>query len=260
MSKQASIPSLVRAAARSENEFVSTVEDVFVEAEVERIWEFFDRLNIPRSTMAGDTDLQAPLRNLQTEHSMRVWTFEDERTISSGIQRFLDRHERKIKWHAGHPSAEGIEKVLLDLRHGMATTNLRLLRLQVLLRTKDELTPQEWQICRELMNRTFLSFRNYLNHAAGDWIDAMQNAVSREDLSTALGSFYELIDNEIRLLEEFRHKIEERRLELTVLPEGYPPVRPPNYFGGDLMGRGPWKQFWAVVNSRAHHFRESVVY
>ena len=41
-------------------------------------------------------------------------------------------------------------------------------------------------------------------------------------------------------------------------PEGFPPVKPPNYFSGDLLGKGPWKQFWAVVDARAHHFREAV--
>ena len=43
-------------------------------------------------------------------------------------------------------------------------------------------------------------------------------------------------------------------------PEGLPPVKPPIYFSGDLLGRGPWKQFWANVNSRAHNFRESIGY
>ena len=73
-----------------------------------------------------------------------------------------------------------------------------------------------------------------------------------------LGNFYAFIDAHVRLLAEYREKIEERRMQLSVLPEGFPPVKPPNYFGGDLLGKGPWKQFWAVVDQRAHHFREAV--
>ena len=59
-------------------------------------------------------------------------------------------------------------------------------------------------------------------------------------------------------LEEARERVEERRSELTVLPEGHPPVKPPLYFGGDVLGRGPWTQYWKALNSKAHHFRESV--
>ena len=43
-------------------------------------------------------------------------------------------------------------------------------------------------------------------------------------------------------------------------PDGLPPVKPPVYFSGDLLGRGPWKQYWAQVNSRAHSFREGISY
>ena len=80
---------------------------------------------------------------------------------------------------------------------------------------------------------------------------------SRRCLVPAFG-FYEFIDEKVRLLEDYRKKIEERRAELTVTPEGYPPVKPPNYFGGDLLGRGPWKQFWNNIDDRAHHFREAI--
>ena len=58
MSKQATIASLVRTAAKTEVEFMSTVEGIFEEDDVERIWEFFERLNIPRS-QGGEDDLMA---------------------------------------------------------------------------------------------------------------------------------------------------------------------------------------------------------
>jgi hypothetical protein len=255
MTKVATIASLVRNAARSETEFFNTVEAVFEERDVERAAEFFDRLNVPRSTGAEalEQDIHVP-----TPIMLEVTDFHDEQKISNGIQRYLDRHERKLKWHAGHPSIEGAENVLLLFREAMFVTMIRLRRLQNLLDKTDELTVDEWAISRELMNRSYLSFRNFLDLAAGDWIDAVNSAVPRDELAEKLGSFYELIDNHIRELEDARTRIEDRRQEITVLPEGFPPVKPPNYFGGDLMGRGPWKQFWNNLNAKAHHFRESV--
>ncbi len=257
MTKVATIASLVRTAAKQESDFVATIIGVFEEEDVDRIWEFFDRLNIPRS-QGAESGLLDPLPTLITDATTRIWTFQDEKKISTGVQRYLDRHERKIKWHATHPSIEGIENVLLLFRAAMAVTELRLQRLKLLMHSKDELTPVEWSIARDLMNRGYLSFRNFLNLAAGPWVDAVQNAVARDDLADKLGNFYELVDAQVRHLEDMRGMLEDRRMELTVVPEGYPPVNPPKYFGGDLMGRGPWKQFWANLNSKAHHFRESI--
>ncbi len=257
MSKTSTIASLVRQAAKDEGEFINIIIGVFEEEDIERAWEFFDRLNIPRSHGTGGDHL-APLPSLERPICLRLWDFEGEAKLSAGVQRFLDRHERKIKWHAGHPSIEGIDNVLLLCRAAMMTTALRLRRLRLLLDSKHELTPLEWSISRELMNRSYLSFRNFLNLAASDWIDAMHASTPRDELAEKLGNFYELIDAHVRLLEEHRNAIEERRQLLTVVPEGYPPVKPPNYFGGDLLGRGPWKQYWATLNSRAHHFREAL--
>ena len=257
MTKVATIASLVRNSARSEQDFIDTVVEVFEEADVERIWEYFDRLNIPRS-VGAEGGLTDPIPTIENVACMKVWDYDSESKLSKGIQRFLDRHERKIRWHAGHPSPEGAQNVLLLFRAAMMITNLRLTRLRLLLRSKDELNPNEWAIARRLMNRSYLSFRNFLGYVANDWVDAMQNAVGPDELASLLGNFYELVDIEVRQLEEMRELLEERRLEMTVLPEGYPPVKPPNYFGGDLLGRGPWKQYWLNISSRAHHFRESV--
>jgi len=257
MTKVATIASLVRTAAKQESDFVATIIGVFEEEDVDRIWEFFDRLNIPRS-QGAESGLLDPLPSLITDATTRIWDFQAEHKISKGVQRYLDRHERKIKWHATHPSIEGTENVLLLFRAAMSVTELRLKRLKLLLDSKDEITAHEWWIARELMNRGYLSFRNFLNLAAGPWVDAIQVAVDRDELAEKLGNFYELVDAQVRLLEDMRGLIEDRRMELTVLPDGYPPVNPPRYFGGDLMGRGPWKQFWANLNSKAHYFRESI--
>ena len=255
--KTATIASLVRAAARSETEFIKTISDIFEVGDAERVWEFFDRLNVPRS-QSGEGGLHQPLPALEG-NCLVVWDLHVEQKISDGVQKYLDRHERKIKWHSSHPTLDGLDNVLLLLRGIMMITNLRLRRLMLLLNGKEELTPMEWRNAREIMNKSYLSFRNYLDLLATNWIDAMQSAVPREDLSERLGAFYEIIDGEIRQLEELHDQIEARRMELAVIPEEYPPVKPPIYFGGDLLGRGPWKQFWNSIDNLAHHFREFVI-
>lgn len=257
MSKQATIASLVRTAAKTEAEFLSTVEGIFEEDDIDRIWEFFDRLNIPRSQGAED-DLHGPIPEINGTAVTKLYGFDDEVRISNGIQRFLDRHERKIKWHATHPALDGVDNVILLFRAAMCITNLRLMRLRRLLQTKDELTPIEWSNARKLMNNSFLSFRNFLNLVAGDWVDAMQSTVAQDELAAKLGRFYELVDGEIQRLDKLKDELEARRRELAVLPEGHKPVKPPVYFHGDLLGKGPWKLFWQSLNDKAHHFREAV--
>lgn len=255
MSKQATISSLVRQSAKSEEEFAHTVLSVFADESPERIAEYFDRLNVPRS-VEGE-NFQAPLMDLSPAIE-RVFTFEQEKAIGDGMQKYMDRHLKKIKWHAQRPSETGVKNVLLVMREGMAVTDLRLARLRGVLQSKDELTPEEWSMARELMNRAYLSFRHALHQLGGPWIDAVTTTLPPEFLQEHIGNFYELIDGTIRKLEEHREHLEERRMELTVLPRGYDPVKPPNYFGGDLMGRGPWTQFWSTIEDRAHHFREAL--
>jgi hypothetical protein len=257
MSKQATIASLVRTAAKTEAEFMSTVEGIFDESDVDRIWEFFERLNIPRSQGAED-DVHALLPDVTGIAVSKSFSYEDEARVSNGVQRFLDRHERKIKWHATHPSMEGVDNVLLLFRAAMAITNLRISRLKLVLQTKDELSPEEWASARKLMNNSFLSFRNFLNLVAGEWVDTMTTTVPRDEFAAKLGRFYEIVDTQIQRLDKQKEELEGRRRELAVLPDGYPPVKPPVYFHGDLLGKGPWKLFWQSINDRAHHFREVV--
>lgn len=257
MSKAATIASLVRIAAKTEAEFVETVQSVLDDDDAERAAEFFDRLNIPRSVGLDEGSAPEAVVKKIAVNPSTVTTFDAERALSAGIQKFLDRHERKIKWHAAHPSVDGVQNVLLLVRCAVAVTEMRLTRLEVLLKKHDELTPNDWAIARELMNRTYLTFRNYLHALSTEWVDAAANAVAKDDLSAALGDFYEVVDRTVHALEEARDRLEERRAKLTVIPgEPFPPVKPPNYFGGDLLGKGPWKQFWGGVQNRAHHFRE----
>ncbi|MFT6142915.1 MAG: hypothetical protein ACJAZO_000089 [Myxococcota bacterium] len=253
MSKVATITSLNRTAAKDEPLFIETCQMVLNEEPLERVAEFFDSLNIPRSV--GSAHTLDPMSSF-TIVTDRIGSYAEEKGISDGMQKFLDRHIRKIKWHAKHPSIEGAENVLFLTRCAIMVTEARVNRLELLLKSQDELDPIEWSYARELMNKSYLAFRNFLNELAGDWIEAMQTAVSREELMERLGSFYEFVDAQIRRLEAARERLEDRRMELTVIPEFYPPVKPPLYFHGDLMARGPWKQFWSVIDNKAHQFRE----
>lgn len=257
MTKVVTIASLNRAAARTEADFATTVQAVVSEADHARTAEFFDKLNIPRSVPGEFTTEPIPDIVVGPDG---IGTYEEERAIAAGIQKYMDRHERKIKWHAGHPSMEGVDNICFVVRTGVSITNHRLDRLQLLLRSKDEVTATEWAISRELMNRAYLSIRNYLNLLSQPWVEAMIALVGRQELADRLDTFYEIIDDAIRSLEDHRKRIEERRMELTVIPlnEAYPPVKPPNYFGGDLMGVGPFSQFWQNIVARSHSFRESV--
>jgi hypothetical protein len=256
MSKIASIPSLVRAAARSEEDFINSIHEAFDGGDMVRAAEYFERLNIPRS-QGAESGLHDPIPNVEG-NALDVQDYISEHQICSGMHKYMERHIRKIKWHSTHPSIEGMQNVLLLFRHVLVITSLRLKRLNKLLDLKEELNPNEWAIAREITNRTYLGFRNFLHEVSTSWIDSIQMSFDPADVEERLGSFYEFVDTQVRQLEEEREVIETRRAELTVIPEGYPPVKPPNYFGGDVFGRGPWQQYWKVVDQRAHKFRESV--
>lgn len=256
MSKSVTISSLIRQAARSEADFVETVLSVCADEPFDRVAEFFDRLNVPRSVEGEEHG--APLASL-AEAGRRVGDFAEERAVGEGIQKYMERHLRKVKWHANRPSPEGSRNAMLVMREVMMITDMRLHRLRTLLQSKDELTPQEWATARELMRSAFLNFRHFLLQFGTQWVDASLTELGRENLEEAVGSFHELIDDTVRKLEEHREAIEARRLELTVLPESHPPVKPPRYFGGDIMGPGPWRQYWNAIEDSAHHFREALV-
>ena len=104
MSKGATLSSLLRVAARTEEDFVTVVQSVLDESDHARTAEFFDKMNIPRSVLGEKT--MEPI----TEFTLtpdQVGDYEQEHAIGLGIQKYMDRHERKIKWHVGHPSLEG---------------------------------------------------------------------------------------------------------------------------------------------------------
>ncbi|MBN2798496.1 MAG: hypothetical protein JXX28_05050 [Deltaproteobacteria bacterium] len=254
MSKVSTVSSLIRLAARTEEDFINVTRSVLEDGNLEVCSEYFDRLNIPRSVGSESNQMELPYLAVTSE---QIGTFEEEQAISQGIQKFLERHERKIKWHTTHPSEEGIDNVLLLVRATAVLTDMRLRRLHLLLRKSQVLTPGQWAIAREMMNRAFLGFRNFLSLLVL-WMDAVKAVLTPETLTERVGAFHRILDAQVQLLEEHSRKIEDRRLELTIEPERYPPVKPPVYFGGDLLGPGPWRQYWDTIERRAHRFRESL--
>ena len=120
-SKTASISSLVRSAARNEGQFQAIVQDLLEKESVERLAEFFDKMNIPRSTLAEG--LLEPLPSV-TVASEKIGDFQEERAVSNGIQVYMERHARKIKWHSTHPSAEGSQNVLFVMRMTIMVTGM----------------------------------------------------------------------------------------------------------------------------------------
>lgn len=254
MSKVSTVSSLVRLAARAEEDFVQVTRGVIEDANFDQVSDYFDRLNLPRAIVVEPGITELPYLAVLPEH---IGTFEEEQVVSNGIQKFLERHERKLKWHISHPAPEGIGNVLLLMRAISMVTDMRLRRLHLVMRRSDVLTPSHWAIAREMMNRSFLGFRNFLSLLV-DWMDAAKSAIPMDQILSHVGQFHLTLDKQVQLLEEHSRRIEERRLDLTIEPERYPPVKPPVYFGGDLLGPGPWHQYWDTIERKSHKFRESL--
>jgi hypothetical protein len=252
--KVKTVSSLNRIAAKSEENFISTAQDVLSQSNAERTTDFFFNMNIPRSVTSETTleDLEGFVVKPSEIHS-----FGEEQKIAIAIQKFMDRQVRKLKWHAKNPGMETSSNVLMIMRCTIITTTMRIQRLVYLLDSKENLTPRDWSIAREIINRAFMSFRSHLTIFATNWFDAISQTLQPEEISELLGSFYEFIDAEIRVLDEMRSAIETRRMDLTVIPDGYNPVKPPVYFGGDVLSGGPWNQYWTAIEDHAHRFREA---
>ncbi|MFH1464973.1 MAG: hypothetical protein ABIO70_11370 [Pseudomonadota bacterium] len=243
---QQTISTLVREAAKSEANFLNVLNTELLSDAPDRIEEFFAKLNIPRSTKADDT-LVADLL-LGNADQLAVTTFADEVKVAEGIQKFMDRHMRKLKWHVAHPAQEGITNCVRLFRAMGITTELRVLRILALMKSKQRLTVAEWGSARELLNRAYRELREATAIVTGPWIDALLSLDGRQEVLAELAPFAEMVARYVKVLETLRRSIEERRKEMEVKPEGYPVVRPPRYFGGDLLDTGSWKHFWGEIS------------
>ncbi len=250
---QQTIASLIREAAKNETAFLNTMGGVLEEDDPERIEEFFARLNIPRSAKADDTLVDKS--ELHSEPTISVTTFQSEMNITDGIQKFLDRHMRKLKWHVAHPAIASARNCVRLYRAMSVVTELRIRRVLALLHTKESLTVEEWGNAREIINRSFREIREATSIVTGNWLDALMATCDQEEVRELLKELPEIISDIINMLKELRDRIEERRKQLEVLPEGYPPVRPPRYFGGDLLDTNSWRYLWDEFSSMNNALR-----
>jgi hypothetical protein len=244
---QPTIASLVREAAKSETSFLATLNEVLDDDEPERLEEFFAKLNIPRSVKGDD----APADDLAraAKATATVSTFEQELKITDGIQKFLDRHMRKLRWHVAHPTLDGTQNCIRLFRAMSTVTGLRLRRVIALLEARNRLSVEEWGQARELMNRAFREIREALFVVATSWVEALMDTNRPEEVRQALTEFPEMVHATVKTLKELRDAIEERRLKVEVKPEGYAAVKPPRYFGGDLLDVRSWRHFWGELSS-----------
>lgn len=242
--KPASIASLVRNSAKSEKDFADTLSQILMEeGDTDRVVEFLTRLNLPKTMETSDD------RSLDEAVFSSVTDFDTEMELSNGFSKFVDRHIRKLKWHVSHPAMDGIEAVTLLYRSITIIARLRIKRLIALLKARPVLTSHEWGTCRELLNRTFRDFRQATDIVTGAWLEAMLENLDKDEVKAALQDMPMEVRRLTNSVSALRDEIESTRLTMGVKPDGYPEVRPPRYFGGDILEGTSWKHFWGEVSN-----------
>lgn len=253
---QQTISTLVREAAKTEANFKTILNDEMLGDQPERIEEFFAKLNIPRSTKADDTLVDDLC--LGDLSQITVTTFEAEVKAADGIQKFMDRHMRKLKWHTAHPALEGIANCVRLFRAMGIVTELRIHRVLALMHSKERLTVEEWGAARELLNRAYRELREASAIVCSPWIDALYSLDARDEVIEQLTPFAEVVAGHAQVVRELRDKVEERRVLMEVKPDAYPVVKPPRYFGGDLLDVGSWRHFWGELSGHVDTLENSL--
>lgn len=252
---QQSIASLVREAAKSETAFLASLNEVLDDEAPDRLEEFFARLNIPRSSKGDDTRAEGGLPDGQ---SFTVTTFQQEMQVTDSIQKFLDRHLRKIKWHVSHPAIDGAQNCVRLYRAMATVTELRIRRVIALLEANPTVTAEEWGTARELLNRAYREIREASSIVTGAWVEALATTAEPAQIKAALVDFPDVVSQVVQSLRDLRDQVEARRQEMEVRPAGYPPVRPPRYFGGDLLDISSWKHFWGELSAMSDSLRNNL--
>ena len=253
MAKPPTIASLVRTATTSQEQYIITTTEMFAEHDSERIIEYFGRLSLPRTwgeEKPGEFGEEAILsaRSVHTELAEMA-----------GVTKYLERNQRKIKWHVTHPGIDGAESVALIFAAQADFAMLRIRRILHLISNIDVLTPEDWGVARELLNRAFRDYRQTLELVTGRWMEAlMETAEDHDTFVAAMSPFPSLIREKTAALEAQREDIEKVRESLSVQPPGYPMVKPPRYFGGDLLDNSSWKHFWGEVGKMGDGLRQQV--
>jgi len=252
MAKPPSIASLVRAAAVSEASFIATMNNVLETEETERVIEIFGRVNVPKvyTELADGPDIH--------DVEFSVTDFELEATLASGFNTYIDRHMRKLKWHTTHASDESIVAVSNVYSGATAIAALRVRRVIALLAKKDSYSAQEWGVARELINRAFRDFRELTKVLVMRWLPAASEVIDNALLFEGISHIPALIRKRAKRFARLREEIEACRTKIQVVPDGYPPVKPPRYFGGDLMEDGAWAIYWDELGALADNLEQAI--
>ncbi len=253
---QQTISTLIREAAKKEENFKRILNEEILGEQPERIGEFFAKLNIPRSTKADDTLTDGFV--LGDPAKIVVTTFAAEAAVAEGIQKYMDRHMRKLKWHTAHPALAGIANCVRLYRAMGIVTDLRIHRVIVLLHTKERMTVEEWGCARELLNRAYRELRDASGIVSSPWIDALFGLDARDEVIAELTPFADMVGGYIQTCRELRDAVEVRRVLMEVKPAAYPVVRPPRYFGGDLLDVGSWRHYWGELSGHLDSLRNSL--
>jgi hypothetical protein len=255
-SKPPTIASLVRTAAKSHKIYIDNTVGIFVEDDTDRIVEYFGRLSLPRAWEDEET-AEWPPEAVDTASSIAR-----EHLLMAGITKYIERNVRKIKWHISHPGEGGAQAsadaVALVFEAQAEFAKLRLRRCIKLINESEVLSAEDWGKARELMNRGFRDYRTTVQLIANKYLEQLFSISEREEALEALAGYPQMIRKHTADLDELREQVEEARLASTVQPEGYPPVAPPRYFGGDLLDSASWKYFWGEVGNLSDNIRQQV--
>lgn len=253
MAKPPTIASLVRTATTSQEQYIINTTEMFAEHDSDRIIEYFGRLSLPR-TWAEEKPAEFGEEAVLSARSVHI-----ELAEMAGVTKYLERNQRKIKWHVTHPGIDGASSVALIFAAQADFAMLRIRRVLHLISNIDVLTPEDWGVARELLNRAFRDYRQTLGLVTGRWMEAlMETAETHEAFVEAMAPFPALIREKTAALEAQREDIEKVREALSVQPPGYPLVKPPRYFGGDLLDNSSWGHFWGEVGKMGDGLRQQV--
>ena len=251
--KPPTLASLVRQANHSEQAFVDMMLMVLGQGDVERSVEYLTRLNLPRTFEEAETDIPS-----LEDAEMAVTDFQTEVTITGGIEKFIERHVRKLKWLVNHPDVTAIGAGVRLYRSISIVTELRIRRILALMEKSEVLNPFEWGTTRELLNRAYRDFRRSTSLLTHEFFESMVAACAREEVRAPLEQVPAVLRGRVIALAALREQVEVARQTLAVQPEGYPLVKPPRYFGGDLLETGSWKHFWGEVGTLQDSLRQHV--
>ena len=254
--KRPSIASLVRDAGASEAGFVTALGVILAEKDTDRFVEFATRLNQPLR-MEGTDEEAAGIDTLEID----VSDFETEAIYAAALNKFNARHMRKIKWHISHPDIDTVGPGIRIYRCIARIAELRLRRMIALLNSKEVLNPSEWGLARELMNCAYREFRDSTELVTQTWLESLFENFEQDEVRTRFAELPNVVDSWADRLSALRDEVEARRVDMAVQPpEPYPTVRPPRYFGGDLMAQSAWKHYWGEVGTLADSLRQHVEY